>query len=249
MISVSCNKQYLPRYLLISFIFTLLLLACTALGFWLTAEQEPRSHTSAPVSESPIIVIDPGHGGEDGGAIGVNGIYEKDINLAIAEQVNDILQAAGISTVLTRSDDRLLYDPNSDYQGHKKVQDLATRRKIAESYDSAIFVSIHMNAFPEEKYSGLQVYYSPNNPESKTLAEYLQTNSKVYLLPDNTRTIKKATESIYLLNRLRCPAILVECGFLSNPQECKDLSSPEYQQKIAFAISLSILEHLSENDT
>ena len=158
-----------------------------------------------------------------------------------------MLRAAGVPAVLTRSEDILLYDPTSDYHGQKKVQDLATRRRIAESYDNAIFVSIHMNAFPEEKYSGLQVYYSPHNEASQSLAQHIQGITKDLLLPQNSRKIKPANQSIYLLDRLQCPAVLIECGFLSNPQECENLSDHDYQQQMALAICLSILQEISEN--
>ena len=247
MITIFSKKQYLPRYLLFSVIFTVLLLIFAAIGLWLASDFNTSEEAFVASDSHTIIIIDPGHGGEDGGAIGSNGIYEKDINLAIAKQLNDMLRAAGISTVLTRSEDILLYDPTSDYHGQKKVQDLSARREIAESYENAIFVSIHMNAFPEEKYSGLQVYYSPNNPRAKSLAQHIQATTKELLLPNNSRSIKRADQNIYLLDRLQCPAVLIECGFLSNPQECENLSDQDYQQKMALAICLSILNEISEN--
>jgi N-acetylmuramoyl-L-alanine amidase len=192
------------------------------------------------------VVIDAGHGGEDGGAVGTNGIYEKDLNLQIAWILNDLLRANGIETVMTRSEDILLYDRNSNYQGQKKVQDLAIRRKIAETYENAVFVSIHMNAFPQHQYHGLQVYYSPNSSESKDLAIHIQSLTKELLMPKNNRSVKTSGGNIYLLDRLQCPAVLVECGFLSNPEECAKLSSEEYKQQMALSLCLSILEYFSD---
>ena len=194
-----------------------------------------------------LIVIDPGHGGEDCGAIGKNGLLEKNINLGIALKLENILNACGITTVLTRREDILLYDPNSDYQGQKKVQDLATRRRIAEEYKNAVFVSIHMNAFPQEQYSGLQVYYSPHHPESQRLARDIQSLTQQTLQPMNNRSIKLAGENIYLLDRLRCTAVLIECGFLSNSEECAKLSTEEYQQELAFVLAMAISQNLSSD--
>ena len=119
---------------------------------------EPRS--TLEDAEFPTVIIDAGHGGEDGGAVGVGGVLEKDINLNIARALYDSLSAKGINCVMTRTEDILLYDPTSDYHGRKKVLDLAARLKIAKETPNSVFVSIHMNSFPQTQYSGLQVYYS-----------------------------------------------------------------------------------------
>ncbi len=191
---------------------------------------------------SYTVVIDPGHGGEDAGASGKNGVREKDINLAIAFDLRDLLVANGVSVVLTRETDILLYDRNVDYHGRKKALDLAARRRIAEDTENCIFVSIHMNSFPQEKYSGLQVWYSKHHIGSKILAETLQNTAKVQLQPQNNRLPKPATSAIYLLHHLQMPAVLVECGFLSNPGEAERLSTREYQRQLAFLIFLSLTE-------
>lgn len=190
----------------------------------------------------PIFVLDPGHGGEDAGAVAENGALEKNLNLEMALLVADILRACGHRVLLTREKDVLLYDPSSDYLGHKKEQDLATRLRIAEEAPNAIFVSIHMNAYPQTQYSGLQVWYSPNHPASALYAEDLQTAVQAHLQPENTRRTKKAGSNIYLLKRLECPAILIECGFLSNPAEAEALCNPSYRQRLALLIALSLME-------
>ncbi len=242
--SITDTKRFVCLFLALALLFCAILGALMMLGFWSApSATEPVSDTEAP----PTVVIDAGHGGEDGGAVGFGNIYEKDLNLSIALMLSDILKLNGINTVLTRSEDILLYDKNSNYQGQKKVQDLATRRKIAESYENAVFVSIHMNAFPEEKYSGLQVYYSKNEPSSKALAENIQGITKELLLPENNRKCKAADKNIYLLDRLECPAVLVECGFLSNKEECARLSEKQYQQKLALCLASSVIKYL--NDT
>lgn len=187
------------------------------------------------------VVLDAGHGGEDGGAVSVWGTYEKNLNLAIAMQVKGLLEANGIDVVMTRETDVLLYDRNVDYKGRKKALDLAARQKIAEDTPNAVFVSIHMNSYPLPQYHGLQVWYSPNDPHSQVLAKEIQSTVKEYLQPQNNRHVKSSTSSIYLLHHLKCPAVLIECGFLSNSEEASMLDSTEYQQQLAFLIFLSIM--------
>lgn len=224
------------------FVLALMLLAGLFSSFaqFFGASKQTSQSTSAP---RPItVVIDAGHGGEDGGAVSASGIYEKDLNLAIAKQLCDLLTANGVTVVMTRTTDTLLYDRNVDYHGRKKALDLAARRKIAEETENAIFVSIHMNAYPLPQYSGLQVWYSKHHPESHTLADTLQSNAQRVLQPQNNRKTKAAGSNIYLLHHLTCPAILVECGFLSNAAEAEQLNTPEYQKELAFVIALAILE-------
>ena len=167
-------------------------------------------------------------------------VQEKNINLAITLTLRDMLEAEGINVVLTREEDVLLYDRNTDYQGRKKVLDLAARLHMGQSTQGAVFVSIHMNSFTQAKYRGLQVYYSKNHPMAKMLADGLQTRTEEQLQPDNHRATKAADSDIFLLDQLRCPAVLVECGFLSNPQEEEKLRDPEYQKSIACVIACEL---------
>lgn len=222
---------------------------CVTLGRLALMLDKRRREASASAGGVPVrVVIDAGHGGEDGGTSGDDGTREKDINLEIATLVNDILSASGVSCVMTRTEDKLLYDAYgdlSDYTGKKKVYDLKNRVRIAGENPDAVLVSIHMNAFSSKKYSGLQVYYSPNDARSATLAGLVQGTVRQYIQPDNDRETKRAGSSIYLLNRVRAPGILVECGFLSNDEECKNLNDPAYRQKLALAISSAIMEYLA----
>lgn len=209
-----------------------------------TLASRPVSAASQPIT----VVLDAGHGGEDGGAVGhLDGeeIYEKHLNLAVARLVRDLLVADGVSVVMTREQDVLLYDRNVNYEGRKKVLDLAARVAIAESTENAIFVSIHMNAFPQTQYRGLQVYYSPNHARSKTLAEAMQRKVYTHLQPDNDRKIKCAGSEIHLLEQLDCPAVLVECGFLSNAEDCRSLSDEAYQRQLAFLLFCAIRETIA----
>ena len=238
------RKRTIIGYVFFCMIFALILFVLILVGRRLSPyDTAPSLEETDPI---PTVIIDAGHGGEDGGAVGVNGVYEKDINLKIAQYLSELLRANGIPTLMTRTEDVLLYDRNSDYQGHKKVQDQAARKKIAESREPAVFISIHMNAFPDPKYGGLQVYYSENDPTSKLLAEEIQSLSTALLLPHNTRKIKSGSDSVYLLDRLSCPAVLVECGFLSQPEECERLSDENYQKDMALTICLSILNYFSQ---
>lgn len=240
------KNRFLPSYLLFSLTFLIVLLFLLLASFHLTQyKSESAEVQNTEPSSYHVVVIDAGHGGEDGGTVGVNGVYEKDLNLKIASNLEQMLGAGGIETVMTRSEDILLYDKNSNYQGQKKVQDLANRKKIAEQYENVVFVSIHMNSFPNPKYSGLQVYYSLNDPRSLALAQKIQSISKETLMPDNERKIKPTNGSLYLLDRLKSPAVLIECGFLSNPNECARLSSEEYQQQLSLAIALAIFNYFS----
>lgn len=216
----------------------LLLLTAWGLGAY-QGGAAPSSATADPYvaagASLPTVVIDAGHGGEDGGASSASGVVEKDVNLAVALSLRDLLEANGIPTVMTRTADILLYDRTADYKGHKKSLDLAARRAIADSVENCILVSIHMNAYPAAQYSGLQVWYSPAHPDSQALAEGIQTTA-LSLMPSNNRKIKAAGSSIYLLHHATYPAVLVECGFLSNPAEAERLGDPAYQQALALVI-------------
>lgn len=210
------------------------------------ADEISAIETNTSSSHSKRIVIDAGHGGEDGGAVGVNGALEKDLNLSLSEVLGNILIFSGYEVIQTRTEDKLLYDPNSDYRGQKKVLDLKGRLQIAQNLNPDIFIGIHMNAFPVQKYSGLSVYYSNNDPDSKLAAEIISADIKNSLQPQNTRQIKAANSSIYILNRITCPAVLVECGFLSNPEECQKLSDYEYRRELSLSFYSSLVSFLEK---
>ncbi len=244
----SHSHRFILKY--VSFCLAVLILFFLLIQLFAFFEKDPSLGTTVSQSITyPIIVIDAGHGGEDGGTTGTNGVLEKDLNLSIAKHLNVILRSMGFNTVMTRSTDVLLYDKTSNYHGQKKVQDLSTRRQVTEQYENALFISIHMNAFPIEKYHGLQVYYSPNHQNSEAIANSLQHLTTELLLTDNTRKIKPSAGNIYLLDRLQCPAVLVECGFLSNPMECELLSDETYQRKLALSIALSLSQYFSKTDS
>ena len=132
-----------------------------------------------------------------------------------------------------------------DYKGRKKLLDLAARLNVARKEENSIFVSIHMNSFPQSQYHGLQVYYSQNHQDSQVLADLIQRQVRTNLQPDNQRNTKAASTNIYLLSRIDSPAVLVECGFISNDQECKLLTSDSYQEELSQLISEAIIRFLS----
>ena len=187
------------------------------------------------------IILDAGHGGEDGGASSQSGLLEKDLNLSLVLTMRDILVANGFDVVLTRDTDTLLYDRNANYQGQKKRLDMAARLKIAEYSPNAVFVSIHMNTYPHPSCQGVQVWYSENNDASLALAKSIQATTQELLQPQNDRPIKRSGSSIYLLHHLQCPAVLVECGFLSSPEEAALLADENYRQQLALTLCMGIL--------
>ena len=194
------------------------------------------------------VVIDAGHGGEDGGASSAAGLVEKNVNLDIAFILFDMLRANGVNVIMTRNDDRLLYDRNVNFEGRKKKLDMAARLSVAENADNPIFVSIHMNSYTDPRYSGLQVWYSENDAASLTLAELIQDNNRTKLQRNNNRKVKSAGSSIFLLDKINAPAVLVECGFLSNVAEAKQFEDYEYKKQVAFIICCSIIEFLYVED-
>ncbi|MCI8589404.1 MAG: N-acetylmuramoyl-L-alanine amidase [Clostridiales bacterium] len=192
--------------------------------------------------EEQIIVIDPGHGGEDGGAVGVNGALEKELNLAIAENVAHMLKYSGFHVILTREEDIMLTDGKP---GKKKQADLRERLRIAQQSEQNILVSIHMNKFPDQRVHGLQVYYSKNQPFSEELAKTVQQTVTDTIENDNRRPVKEATSSIYILHNAKIPAILIECGFLSNQGDLARLQDENYQKQLSCAISAALINCLT----
>lgn len=189
------------------------------------------------------IVIDAGHGGEDGGAVAIDGTLEKDLNLEIAKALGLICELNGNEVRQTRTTDTLLYDHYGDlenYKGQKKIYDLKNRLKIANEYESPLYVGIHMNNFSMPQYSGMQIYYSCGNEQSVNIARLICNTNKLYLQKDNNRQIKKANSSIYILDKAECPSVLVECGFMSNERELELLKSSEHQINLALVIFASI---------
>lgn len=184
--------------------------------------------------QAGTVLIDPGHGGFDGGAVAEDGTTEKHLNLAIAQCLRDMLYICGVSVEMTRQTDIGLESSYADSIREKKSSDMQQRLSMYEEAD--LVISIHQNHFSIPKYSGTQVFYSPNHPDSAALAETIRQSVIKYIQPQNTRELKQATDGIYLLYHTDTPTVLVECGFLSNPEEREKLKMPAYQQQMAFSI-------------
>lgn len=227
-------------------IISLLLLLVIVFGIIANAHADSEDYVNAMASENDkrIVVIDAGHGGEDPGAVGADGVYEKNLNLDIAFELGKALSDKGYAVVYTRTEDKLLYLDSENIRGLRKISDLKNRCKIAAEYPNAMFISIHMNSFGDSRYSGLQVYYSEKNEESKMLASNIQASVKSVLQQDNKRVIKPGRD-MYLLENVENVAVLVECGFLTNAEECEKLSEKEYQKQLSSAIVCGIIEYVN----
>ncbi len=206
-------------------------------------------NTSETESHSTVtFIIDPGHGGIDSGAVSADGTVEKELNLAVAKKLAELMRVSGIDFVMTREDDRMLVDDS--IKDKRKMHDLKNRLAVANdivaSGGEAVLISIHMNKFSSPKYSGLQVWYS-DNEQSASIASDVQSYSRTWLAPDNDRQTKRATSSIYILDRASMPAILVECGFLSNPDECANLKTNGYQCKLAAVIFAALSGYVTNS--
>jgi len=188
------------------------------------------------------IVVDAGHGGDDPGKIGINGVLEKDINLTIAHKLRDLLESQGYEVIMTRTTGEGLYQPGTK---NMKVEDMQKRCEIITKAMPLFTVSIHQNSYPEEYVKGAQVFYYGQSKEGEELAKKIQSSLVAHLDPENHR-VEKANESYYLLKKTPTPTVIVECGFLSNSEEADLLNTNEYQDKVAWAIMMGIIEYLNE---
>lgn len=221
------------------FVFSLILSFVLLQPFRNTA-----STLSTPLS-GKIIVIDAGHGHSDGGAIGYSGVSEKELNLSIAQKTGHYLQQLGAVVIYTRYDDSPIYLPNDKLDNIKngKRRDMNTRRFIRDNSDADLFLSIHMNYYTDPKYKGAQVFYNNHNAGGKKLAMYIQDSFKNYLDSSNNRVAKDSSD-IYILKDSHIPAVLIECGFISNAHEEQKLLTDDYQHSVAYAICGGVINYL-----
>ncbi len=198
---------------------------------------------STEVTDRPVIVLDAGHGGLDSGAVGKSGVLEKDVNLSVVKHLQKLLELSGFKTVLTRSEDVSIYDPGVEGIRNQKLSDMDNRLEIIQSYPDSVFLCIHQNNYTDPQYFGGQMFYNNNNPYNRTLAQIMQ-NRFAQLQPGNDREIKLSGDELFLLKSNLNPSLMIECGFLSNPEEEAKLATDEYQQKLAFTIYSGLLEYL-----
>ena len=211
----------------------------------LTLAKEAAEYTAANVvqtaDDKPCVVIDAGHGGSDPGKVGINGALEKDVNLSIALKLKEFLEADDVMVVLTRETEGGLYDEDAS---NKKVEDMKRRVSIIEETEPVLTVSIHQNSYPEEYVHGAQVFFYETSVEGKKLAEAIQTRLVQDIEPEDKRQVN-ANDSYYLLKKTPTPIVIVECGFLSNQEEGEKLCTDLYQEKVAWAKHLGILQYLN----
>lgn len=198
--------------------------------------------TLKQTKEQWIVAIDPGHGGFDPGKVGISGSLEKDINLAISFKVRKKLEKKGVQVVMTRTTDDAICNPEDR---NKKMTDMRNRVEIINASNAAIAVSIHQNSFTDNSSKGAQVFYYTGSKEGEKLAKILQNQIRE-TVGDNNRRMEKANSDYYVLRKVNCPIVIVECGFLSNPGEEALLGEEDYQEKMAQGITEGILQFLIE---
>lgn len=186
-----------------------------------------------------------GHGGEDGGAVSSNGISEANINLSIALKLQALLEQSGATVVLTRSDENAIYDIDSKTLREKKNSDIKNRVQIGNNSSADIFVSIHLNKIAQSQYYGWQTFYKNGNEDGKNLATAIQENLNAAIQKENKRVPLKIY-NVYIIKHVEIPTTIVECGFLSNPEEEKQLQENEYQNKLAWGIYNGIMDYFSK---
>ena len=199
------------------------------------------STVSLPVS-GKVIVVDAGHGVPDEGAESSNGTTEAETNLKIALKLQNLLEQSGSTVILTRSDENAIYDLDSKTLKQKKISDIHNRVKIGNESQADIFVSIHLNKIPQPQYDGWQTFYKEGDEEGEKLAKEIQENLSKTIDKKNNR-IAKTIDNIYIIKHVEIPTTIVECGFLSNPEEEKKLLDDEYQNKLAWGIYNGIINY------
>lgn len=210
------------------------------ISFTLFATKQTGGSWNLPLA-GKVIVVDPGHGGADGGAVSKSGLVEKDINLKIALYLRDYLQESGAYVLMTRETDKDLADANSK---RRKTQDLHRRSHFVNEQQAQLLVSIHLNAIPSARWSGAQTFYDRRSHEDSPILAKLIQDELIYNLENTTREAKSIS-TVYLLKTVRIPSALVEAGFLSNHVEAGLLATDSYQKKVAASIYRGILRYSS----
>lgn len=231
---------------IIAIITAFLIILSAMLYLTFMANFSAAEASSMPITQKTVIV-DAGHGGDDGGAIGIDGTVEKDINLDIALKLEKILKFYGFNVIMTRTQDVMTCDDGLDSLRKRKISDIHNRFELMRKNPDAIFISVHQNKFEDSSQHGTQVFFSGNDERSKELAEAIQTSVTLTLQRKNDRVVKKSGSGIYLLYHAKIPAVLVECGFISNSDEVKKLKDESYRMKLAILIADGLLKYLSNH--
>lgn len=235
------TREFLKRY---AFVYCYVASFCLLVAAGITKTVTEVSSQQA-FTEETVIIIDAGHGGIDGGATSCTGVLERTVNLEISQKLNPLLRMLGYETVMTRQTPDSLATEGETIRQQKR-SDLRNRVDLINRYPHGILVSIHQNQFPDAKFSGPQVFYA-DTPGSEALAKQMQEQLTHVLAPGSRRTCKQA-DGVYLMNHIACPAVLVECGFLSNPQEEALLRDKGYQQKLCCVLASVLAQNLSAEE-
>lgn len=236
----------MKRYSLFIILFSVIIICLCGFLIYFTAESSIITSSEPFKAEDITVIIDAGHGGADGGAVGYDGTAEALINLSVSKDIVEILNSFGIKTVMTRTDENSIHSENAVSLREQKVSDIHNRMKIMNETDNCIFVSIHQNSFENSTLWGTQVFYSPNTTSSPELADCIQSSVVKLIQPDNKRVIKKCGKSVYLLYNAKKTSVLVECGFMTNKTELDELKTEEYQRKMAFSIAMGIIDYINK---
>lgn len=222
-------------------ISTILLISLFVFVFQVASSKQTVQTVSLPVSNK-VIVLDAGHGKPDEGAQSSNGTTEAETNLKITLKVQSLLEQSGATVVLTRSDENAIYDLDKTTLRQKKISDIHNRVKIGNESSADIFVSIHLNKISQQQYYGWQCFYKQNDEKSTALAKSLQENLNDSIQKENKRVSMKL-DNVYIIKHVEIPISIVECGFLSNPEEETQLLSDDYQNRLAWGIYNGIMDY------
>ena len=229
------------------YLFLIVFFLSVFIALMITSTANITLKTSAiPEPRMPHLIIDAGHGGEDGGAVSADGTAEKAINLSIARNTEALMCFFGFDTEMTRTDDNDISEEGDSIK-ERKNNDMKKRLEIFNSSEDNVIISVHQNKFSNTSSHGTQVFYSPNHEGSLLLADAIKYSVKAQLQPDNERKSKPTDNNIYLLKNAKNPAVIVECGFLSNREECRKLVSDSYQKQMAFAVTTGFLDYWNTN--
>ncbi len=226
---------------------TIILIAATFLLPPFEVDDAAAAAVFAADGGEGVLIIDPGHGGADGGAVAADGTAESGINLAVAQRLEGLAGLFGVETVMTRDGEEIEYPAEADTLSEMKSADQRARLELINSTPGGVLISIHQNYYPDPRPSGAQVFYA-DSEGSQALGEAAHALLVQTLCPQNRRVAAPAEERVYLMREASCPAILVECGFISNPEELRQLLSPQYQTKLAAVLLSAYLQRAPAAD-
>ena len=234
-------------YNVIFFILMFLAVAIAVLFILFGKSTNLSSAFSSGKTDKPVLVIDAGHGGEDGGAVSLSGIYESELNLDIALRMAALSGLTGIKYTLTRDSNDISYPDSAKTVSSRKKYDQRKRVELINDTSNAVLISVHQNFYPHKSPHGPQSFYA-KNVGSDSLAELIQSSMNSYLCPSNRRIAMPVAKNIFMYKNVTCPAVLVECGFISNPEESKLLETETYRLKIAAVLTCAYLQYLDTNE-